>query len=259
MKFIKGLVVAYAIGASALAVAQEEKITAPAAGQTVATVLADIQGKVDKIQTLKADLEFDRKDKDDKKNKKKKKDKKDKGATGINPEWPEPLGRDVERGPLEISRGAGARAVLERKTSKEMFVANSSVLWKYDVDDKEARKIPANWPVIDKYVSNALKMNVFVAMDEDTLKLRGTEVVDGVDCWVLDGKSPSSLGTLGVESTKMKVWIGKQDGIPRVIRVPSEKDTIIRLKNVKLNQPVDASQFNLTPPADVEVKNIFGF
>ena len=255
MRFAAPVIFGIVIGITGLACGQDGNLQPPAAGETAQGALADIQSKVDKIQTLTANLEFDRKDEDDKKKKKKKANK----PANPNPAWPEPPGRDVERGPLAISRGAGAKVTLERKESKEVFVANSSDIWKYDVDDKEAQHIPASWPVIDKYVSNALRMNIFVAMDPETLKLKGTESINGVPCWVIEGKSPSTLGSLGADPTKMKLWISKEDGIPRLISVPSEKDTKIWLKDVKLNQPVDASQFQFTVPAGVETKNIFGF
>lgn len=239
------------------AVAQDGNFTPAPEGQSVKTILADIQTKVNSIQTLNADLEFDRKDDDDKKKKKKKK--KQAEGNGFNPAWPEPPDRDIERGPLQISRGIGAYLYLERKKEKEEFVANASSLWKHDIDDKEARHVPASLPVIDNFVSHALKMNVFVAMDEETMKLRGMESVDNVQCWVIEGKSPSKLNMVGVGTKKMKMWIGQQDGIPRIIKVPSEDDTIIRLKNVRLNEPVDLTKFQFSPPADVKTKNIFGF
>jgi len=233
--------------------AQDGQLTPPPEGTGVKTVLSDIQAKVNQVQSLKATMEFDRKDEDE--DKKKKKDK----PKNPNPAWPEPAGRDVERGPMEISRGTGAYLKLERKNEQAQYVANSASIWKYDVDDKEAQHIPSNWPVISDYVTNALRMNIFVAMDEDTLKLKGSQPVDGLDCWVIEGKSPSNLKVVGVDSVKLKLWVCKQDGIPRMIKVPSEKDSIIRLKDVQLNVPVDGSKFSFSPPSGVETKNIFGF
>lgn len=243
------------VGLAGVTCAQDGNLTPPEAGQSVKGVLADIQSRVNGIQTLKASLEFDRKDEDAKKKKKKLGDK----PYVPNPEWPEPIDRDIERGPLEISRSNGAYARLERKKDKEEFIANSSILWKYDVKEKEARRVSSSLPVVSTFVSNALVMNVFVAMDEDTIKLRGTESVDGVPCWVLEGQSPARLKMVGVEPTKLKIWVGKEDGIPRVIRVPKHDDTIIRLKDIRLNEPVDASRFAFTPPSNVKVKNILGF
>ncbi len=247
-----------------VAMAQDGTLVPPAEGQTGKAVLADIQAKVNNIQTLKADLEFDRKD-DDEGDKKKKKKKKQKEAAaggngeGVNPAWPEPVGRDVERGPLEISRGKGAYLYLERKKSKEEFVANPSSLWKHDIDDEEAKHIPASWPVVGDFVGAALKMNVFVALEGDTIKLRGSQGVSGVPCWVLEGKSPSKLSMLGVEQKTLKMWIGKEDGIPRLIEVSGKEDTKIRLKNVQLNAAVDEKRFTFTAPEGTKTENIFGF
>jgi len=244
------------VGLPGVVFSQDGELIPPSAGETPASVLAQVQAKVSGIQTLKADLEFDRKGDKPKKNKKKKKINEDKP---VQVKWDEPEGREVERGPLEIAKGQGARLFLERKKSQELFVANGSTIWKHDIDDKEARHIPANWPIIDTFVANALKINVFVAMDSDTLKLRGAQKVNGTECWLLEGKSPSKLAVVGVESTKMKIWVGKEDGIPRLISVPSENDTMIRLKNIKLNVPIDAGRFSYTPPSGVEIKNILGF
>lgn len=259
---IRLLLAVVAIGLSAGVSAQDGNRVPPAEAETAKAALADIQSRVDKIQTLNASLEFDTKDDDDGKKKKKKKDKKNKeGVTGegINPAWPEPPGRDLERGPLQISRGSGAYLFLERKGEKEEYIASASSLWKHDIDDKEARLIPTTWPVIDTFLSNALRMNVLVAMEDSTIKLQGSENVDGVPCWILEGSSPSKLSMVGVEQTTLKFWVAKTDGIPRIIKVSGEDDSIIRLKNVRLNEAVDATKYQFTPPAGVETKNIIGF
>lgn len=235
--------------------AQDGNLVKPVDGVSVQSVLTDIQARVDNIQSLTADMEFD--EEDDSKKKKKKK-KKDGDQAGVNPAWPEPPGRDIERGPLMIQRGVGAYLYLERKKDKAEYIANSSTIWKHDIKDKEARHIPASWPVISTFVTNALVMNVFVAMESDTVKLLGTESVDGEPCWVLEGQSPSRL-KVAVGQTKLKFWISQRDGIPRIIRVPKENDAIIRLKNVRINVPVDVAKFSFTPPAGVKTKNILGF
>lgn len=257
------LLVLAALAFTITASAQDGNRVPPVEGETAKIILSQIQTQVDKVQTLNATLEFDTKDDDDDKKKKKKKKKKAEaaaaGVVGVNPAWPEPPGRDIERGPLQISRGVGAYLYLERKKEKEEYVANVSSLWKHDIDDKEARLIPTNWPVIDTFLEAALRMNVFAAMEESTIKYQGTENIDGVPCWLLEGKSPSKLSMLGVEQTNLKIWTAKEDGIPRMIKVSGEDDSIIRLKDVRLNQPVDESKYQFTPPAGVKTKNILGF
>lgn len=240
--------------------AQDGSLLPPAEGETAKTILAQIQERVNKVQALHATLEFDTKDDDNGKKKKKKKKKQAEAiSAGINPAWPEPPGRDIERGPLQISRGTGAYLFLERKEEKEEYVANASSLWKHDIDDKEARLVPTNLPVINTFLGAALAMNIFAALEENTINYQGTENVEGVPCWLLEGKSPSKLSMVGVEQTELKIWVAKQDGIPRMIKVSGEDDSIIRLKNVQLNQPVDVTKYQFTPPAGVETKNILGF
>jgi len=256
--------------------AKSETITPPAQNETVKSVLSQIQARVNAVSSMHADLEYDQKDKGSSSKKKKNKDskksdekatadeeqadeqEKDSGA-GRNMGWPEPEGRDVERGPIIIKRGVGAYLKLERKKKVIEYIANSSQLWKYDHKHKEARLVPSSWPIVNTFVQNALQMNVFVAMDSDTIKYRGTETIDGVPCWVLEGKSPSKLAMVGAEQVKLKLWISQTDGIPRMIKVPGKDDSIIRLKNVQTNVAVDESKFSFTPPAGVKTKNILGF
>ncbi len=256
---IQQLLCAFAMLAlSANCLAQDGNRIPPGENETAKFILAEIQTRVDKIQTLNATLEFDQKDEDKGKKKKKKKNQVA-GGNGLNTAWPEPPGRDVERGPLQISRGAGAYLYLERKKEKEEYIANPSSLWKHDIDDKEARLVPTNWPVIETFLSNALRMNVFVAMEESTIKFEGTENVGGVPCWLLVGSSPSKLSMVGVKQRTLKIWVSKQDGIPRLIKISGEDDSIIRLLNVRLNQPVDVDKYKFSPPEGVETKNILGF
>lgn len=254
---MKSIICACIIGIQFIAatvMAQGENIAPPAQGQTPQAVLSDIQSKINGLQSMSATLEFDEKDDD-----KPKKDENGQIIQRINPHWPEPPGRDVERGPIMIQRGVGAYCMLERKKDKAEYIANSSTIWKYDHKDKEARRVPSNWPIIDTFAQNALRMNVFVAMEPDSLKLLGTETIDGIPCWIIQGKSPSKLGLVGADQVKLKMWIGQADGIPRAIRVPGKDDLIIRLRHVVLNQPVDTSKFQFTPPSGVKVKNILGF
>lgn len=229
--------------------AQEGPLQPPQSGETVQSVLQAIQSRVNTVQTMQALLEYDEKDSDKAKD----------GGPAINPDWPEPPGRDVERGPVIIKRNVGAYLKLQRKKKVEEFVANNSRLWKYEHRKKQAKYVPSNWPVVNTFVTSALVMNVFVAMDDKTVKYLGTQMVEGEPCWVLEGRSPSKLSLVGVKQIRLKLWIGQQDGIPRLIHTPGKDDLYIRLKNVTINQPVDESIFQFAPPGNVKVKNIFGF
>lgn len=224
----------------------------PVAGQDAKSVLQAIQERINGVQTMQATLEYDEKDDD------KVKLAAD-GTPIMNPDWPEPPGRDVERGPIFIRRNVGAYLMVQRKDKIEEFVANGDRLWKYEHKKKAAKFVPSNWPVVNTFVSNALVMNAFVSMDTNSIKYLGTQSVEGEPCWVLEGRSPSKLSMVGVKQIKLKIWAAQSDGIPRLIHTPGKDDLYIRLKNVTINQPVDESKFQFTPPSGVKVKNIFGF
>jgi outer membrane lipoprotein-sorting protein len=167
--------------------------------------------------------------------------------------------RKVEKGPLELRRGMGARVVLTRKGETNEYIANQKVIWSYDHNDKEAHFIPTSMPVVGACVQEAMRLNAFFAMEKDTVRLRGSQEIEGEDCWVLTGKSPSTLKSLGVPSVKVRVWVAKRDGLPRKIHLPDEDDLVVMLRGVSVNAPVPPSAFEWTPPRGVRTRNIFGF
>jgi outer membrane lipoprotein-sorting protein len=58
---------------------------------------------------------------------------------------------------------------------------------------------------------------------------------------------------------KIRVWISKNDGLPRMISVPDEGDLLIILRNIKTNVAISDSRFQWSPPPGMKTKNIFGF
>jgi outer membrane lipoprotein-sorting protein len=156
-------------------------------------------------------------------------------------------------------RGAGARLVLSRRDSHDFYVANSTDLWSYDVGDDEAKRIPTRLPIIKPLVQNAFTLNASASMESGSVKLRGSQTVDGVDCWILSGKTPSSLKMTGVGSYKIGFWVGKADGIPRRIVIPDSDDTIITLRDIKINPGISPTRFVWSPPAGVKEVGILGF
>lgn len=207
----------------------------PRGGETVDRVRAEIKQNMGLIKHLAAQIELS-------KNRGEKK-----------------TGRRTRIGPLQIMRDYGARVSLSRKDETEEYIVNTTVIWSYDHKDKVAHFIPAGTPIIGTFLQEALKLNLLLAVDEDTLHLEGSEKIDDEDCWVLEGKSPRKLNKVGVDSTVVRVWMGKKDGIPRKIQCPTEKNTVIYLVGVKVNAPMNADDFNFTPPKGVKTKNIFGF
>ncbi|MCX7716818.1 MAG: hypothetical protein N2111_00220 [Candidatus Sumerlaeaceae bacterium] len=163
-------------------------------------------------------------------------------------------------GQVEIQRGSGGRVSLTRKGNTDEYVANDRVIWSIDHNKKQAQFIPASTPVVGQYVREALNFNIFLALDEDTLRLRGSQTIEGEDCWLVDGKSPRSLARTGVPVSKVRVWIAKSDGLPRMIHIPDdEDDQLIILRNIKTNLRIDSERFQWSPPKGMKTKNIFGF
>ncbi|AXA35734.1 hypothetical protein BRCON_0957 [Candidatus Sumerlaea chitinivorans] len=207
----------------------------PPAGESLADVREQIESKLAALSAIRCDVEMS-----------KAREKK--------------ITRKVYTGPLEILRGHGGRVSLTRKGQTEIYIANPKVLWSYEPRKKEAQFIPANTPVIGQFVEEALRFNAFLAMDENTMKLLGSQTCDSEPCWVIEGKSPRKLVAVGVPVTKMRVWVSKNDGLPRKIHLPTEKDLTIVLRNFQLNPPdVTPSAFEWSPPKGVRTKNIFGF
>jgi len=240
---------------------QLSEMTPPAANETPQAALAQIQANVDKIKTLKANLVLDQKmRKEDKIKAAKKKAAHANVEKTTPPKWPkEPEGRRVKGGPVELTRGSGAHLVVSRKGSTDEYVINHQVIWSYDHGDKEAQYIPANLPMLSTFTDAAFKLNIFVAVDMETVKLRGTQSINGEECWVIDGKSPEKLSTAGVDPTKLRFWISKKDGVPRLIKIPEEREAYVVMKDIVLNAPTDPAQYNWQPPAGVDKKNMFGF
>ncbi|MBX7246572.1 MAG: hypothetical protein K1X53_13830 [Candidatus Sumerlaeaceae bacterium] len=167
--------------------------------------------------------------------------------------------RKVYTGPVEIVRQQGARLAQTRNGKTDEYVVNNDTIWSIDHNEKEAQFIPASVPIVGAYLKEAMEFNIFAAMDQDTLKLRGSQTLDKEPCWVIDGKSPKKLSTVGVPVSKMRVWISQNDGLPRKVNVLDEDDLIVTIRNVKLNPVIPASRFNYSPPKNYKTKNIFGF
>lgn len=168
--------------------------------------------------------------------------------------------RRYYHGKIEIQRGSGGRVSLTRKGNTDEYVANDKVIWSIDHNKNEAQFIPASTPVVGQYVREALDFNIFMALDADTMRLRGSQLVVGEDCWLVDGKSPRNLARSGVPVSKVRVWIAKSDGLPRMVHVPDdEDDQLIVLRNIGPNATISPARFQWSPPKGTKTKNIFGF
>jgi len=202
--------------------------------ETLELVRANIERKLSAITTIACTVEMS-----------KKRDKK--------------ITRKVYTGPLLIRRETGGHLILTRKGETEEYIANARFLYAYDHKKKEATVIPIRSPILGYFVTEALRFNAFLAIDQETLRFLGTQTTNGEPCWVFEGKSPKRLRIFGVPVRKMRVWVAIRDGLPREIRIPEEKDLTIVLRDYAINQPVSESEFDWKAPSGVRVKNILGF
>lgn len=209
----------------------------PDPGDKLADVQAAIDARIAGVRTFKCDIEM-----------RKRRDK------------PTHYGSifKIKTGTLELTRGHGGRVILTRKGETEEYIANQRTIWSYEHKDKEAEFIPTSTPVISTFVTEAMKLNVFFAADPDTIRLRGSQVIDGEDCWVMEGKTPARLKVVGLKQEKMTVWVAKGDGLPRRIHIPGNKFTV-SMTNIRVNEDIDPARFEFSPPRGVATKNIFGF
>jgi outer membrane lipoprotein-sorting protein len=199
--------------------------------ETLADVRARIAEKLSQLETIRCEIEMS-----------KKRDKK--------------ITRKVYTGPLVISKGKGGRVILTRKGETEEYIANATELWSYDHKKNEATVLPVNSPVLGFFVAEALKFNAFLAMEEKSMEFLGYQETNGELCWVVQGKSPSRLRLLGVPIRKLRVWVSPRDGLPREINIPEEKDLTIVIRNIELNPPVDAHEFEWQSPPGVKVRRL---
>lgn len=197
--------------------------------ETLERVRTQINQKLAELQAIRCEIEMS-----------KKRDKK--------------ITRKVYAGNLVIAKGKGGHVTLSRKGETEEYIANGRELWAYDHKKKEATVLPVNSPILGFFVSEALKFNAFLAIEEKTLQFLGYQTTNGELCWVFEGKSPSRLRLLGVPVRKLRVWVSPKDGLPREIKVPEEKDLTIILRNLQLNPTVSPEEFEWKSPAGVKVK-----
>ncbi|MGB9690699.1 MAG: LolA family protein [Candidatus Sumerlaeaceae bacterium] len=199
--------------------------------ESLPSVLAQIDEKLSRIETLSCSVEMSKK--------------REKKVT-----------RKVYTGELVIARGRGGRVILTRKGETEEYLANARELWSYDHKKKHAVVLSVNTPIIGFFVAEALKFNAFMAMEPGTIEFLGYQTTNGEACWVFQGRSPSRLRLVGVPVRKMRVWISQRDGLPREIKIPEEKDLTIILRDVQINVGVGDNEFQWQSPDGVKIKRI---
>ena len=170
-----------------------------------------------------------------------------------------PPDRDLQVGTVEVVRGYGARAVLLEDDKMDEYVVNPETIWSIDHHRKEAQFIPTSIPVFGRYVRGGVALDYQLAFKDDSMRLLGSQPVDGEPCWILQAKTTDAFETFGLESYRVRIWISKNDSLPRKVQIPKSKDTIVTLTDLRVNGDIPRSRCDWSPPAGMKTKNIFGF
>ena len=156
----------------------------------------------------------------------------------------DPDGRLLETtsGMLEIQRPARFRWVYE-KPYEQWLVADGNNIWSYDVDLEQVTVKPqadalANTPAL-------LLGGSGQAMDQFE---HGGSFVEGGLTWV-------RLLPVDTDSGFRRVELGFEEGrLSRMVFLDNlEQTTVVALKNVVVNEPIDAARFEFAVPDDVDV------
>jgi len=109
------------------------------------------------------------------------------------------------------------------------------VMYMYDTEENAAMKMP----VEDEDEADSPNVYRFYA---DDLKVSGSETIDGVDCWVVEGMES--------DDAPDKAWIGKADGL---MRQAQDGDDLLTFTYTRINEVPD-SEFEL--PADAKIEDL---
>lgn len=165
---------------------------------------------------------------------------------------------DAKASFTQTLKGKGGKAnsssgvIYIKKTNKYRIEAGGQVIitdgqtsWSYSPRKKQV--------VVDNYKEDgsAFSPNKFLFNYPENFysDLEGEENLGGIDCYVIK-LTPRSAGSV----KSAKIWIDKSEDLIRKINiVTSESTNTYTLKDISLDAGLSASQFNFSPPTDVEV------
>ncbi len=130
----------------------------------------------------------------------------------------------------------GSEAVAFKAVTDEGVVLISmadKAMYMYDPEKNEGMKMPMDDG------EDADMPNPYDFYSED-LKVSGSETIDGVDCWVVEGMED--------EEAPGKAWIGKADGL---MRQAEDGDDLIKFTYTRINEIPD-SEFELPEGIDMQ-------
>lgn len=131
------------------------------------------------------------------------------------------------------------------ESKNEIIVTDGVTSWSYYKKKKQV--------VIDNYKNdgNTFSPNKFLFSYPENFysDLDGTEVISGVECYLLK-LSPRHKGSV----KSAKIWVDKEQNLIRKISInSSESSSTYTLKKINLDAGISSSKFTFSPPEGVEV------
>jgi len=127
-----------------------------------------------------------------------------------------------------------------------IVVSNGKTMWIYDKKKNEVIKMEL--PKVERPEFDYGEL-VKAMLEENDVKLIGTEKVSDRDCYVIEVIPKNET-----YYTKQKLWIDKEFWYPLKIEIISEKfRSTIEYQNVEFNTGVSDSEFEFTPPEGAKI------
>lgn len=143
---------------------------------------------------------------------------------------------------------------------REHVVYNDfKVSYDYYPKANRAIKTTADTPMArEAFRKPADAINILPSLDKSTLKLIGTENLNGESVYAFEGTTTTKFIEAGEPVTrKIKAWVSTVDGLPRkIVEDTGEAVGTTIYYDVKTNIDLKPSDFQFTPPKDVEIVDL---
>lgn len=157
---------------------------------------------------------------------------------------------------LTISRDHGWKVNSFGKDSTYTFITNFDVFYQYFPDQKQVIKMVPDNPVAKAMLKKPLTdLNPLDLMDQNTLDLKGTEVIEGETVFHITGTTSTQMvPNYPPVQRKIDFWVSTKDGLPRKTVENSGISTGTTLyKNLRTNIPATVEDFSFIVPPNVEL------
>ncbi|MCX7020470.1 MAG: hypothetical protein WCK47_00110 [bacterium] len=143
---------------------------------------------------------------------------------------------------------------------REHIVYNDfKVSYDYFPKAKRVIKTTADTPMArEAFRKPADAFNILPALDTATLKFKGTEKLEGETVYMFEGTTTTKFIPAGEPVVRnIKAWVSTVDGLPRkIVEDAGESVGTTVYHDVKTNIALKPSDFQFSPPRDVEVIDV---